>query len=72
MIYAIELDKALSKKHAINSVVLDVKVENAGYHGCTEADLLFGGPALDGSRGNMTLRTAKGPCTECRTFHHRR
>ena len=60
LIYAIELDKPLTKKHAINSVVLDVKVENAGYQGCCEADLLFGGPALDASRGNMTLRNGKG------------
>ena len=60
LVYAIELDKALSKKHEINSVVLDVQVENAGYHGMVEADLLFGGPTLDASRGNMTLRTGKG------------
>ena len=60
LIYAIELDRGLSKAHAINSVVLDVQVENAGYHGSTEADLLFGGPVLDGSRGNMTLRNGKG------------
>ena len=58
LIYAIELDKPLAKKHAINSVVLDVKVENAGFTGT--ADLLFGGPALDASRGNMTLRNGKG------------
>ena len=60
LIYAIELDKPLAKKHAINSVVLDVKVENAGYQDCVEADLLFGGPTLDASRGNMTLRNGKG------------
>ena len=57
---AIELDKPLAKKHAINSVVLDVKVQNAGYQGDAEPDLLFGGPVLDGSRGNMTLRNGKG------------
>ena len=60
LIYAIELDKPLAKKHAINSVVLDVKVQNAGYQGDAEPDLLFGGPVLDGSRGNMTLRNGKG------------
>ena len=58
LIYAIELDKPLAKKHAINSVVQDIKVENAGFTGT--ADLLFGGPALDASRGNMTLRNGKG------------
>jgi hypothetical protein len=58
LVYAIELDNALSKNHAINSVVLDVKVENAGFTGT--ADLLFGGPTLDASRGNMTLRNSKG------------
>ena len=60
LIYALELDKPLAKKHAINSVVLDVKVQNAGYQGDAQADLLFGGPVLDGSRGNMTLRNGKG------------
>ena len=60
LIYAIELDKPLAKKHAINSVVLDVQVQNAGYHGDVEADLLFGGPVLDASRANMTLRNGKG------------
>ena len=60
LVYAIELDKALSKAHAINSVVLDIQVENAGYHGDIEADLLFGGPVLDASRGNMTLRNGNG------------
>ena len=60
LVYAIELDKALSKSHPINDVVLDPQVMNAGYHGSVEADLLFGGPALDASRGNMTLRTDKG------------
>lgn len=60
LIYALELDKPLSKKHPINSVVLDVNVQNAGYQGETEPDMLFGGPVLDGSRGNMTLRNGKG------------
>ncbi|MBR6369498.1 MAG: lamin tail domain-containing protein [Bacteroidaceae bacterium] len=60
LIYALELDKALGKSHAINDVVLDPQVMNAGYHGNVEADLLFGGPTLDASRGNMTLRTDKG------------
>jgi len=60
LVYAIELDKPLSKSHAINDVVLDPQVMNAGYHGSIEANLLFGGPVLDGSRGNMTLRTSKG------------
>ena len=60
LVYALELDKPLSKKHAINSVVLDVNVQNAGYQGDAKPDLLFGGPVLDGSRGNMTLRNGKG------------
>ena len=60
LVYALELDKALGKSHAINDVVLDPQVMNAGYHGSVEADLLFGGPTLDASRGNMTLRTDKG------------
>ena len=60
LVYAIELDKALSKAHAINDVVYDAQVKNAGYHGDVQADLLFGGPAVDASRGNMTLRTGNG------------
>ena len=60
LIYAIELDQPLSKKHAINSVVQDVMVTNAGFYGNVTPDLLFGGPTLDASRGNMTLRNGKG------------
>jgi len=60
LVYALELEEPLSKSHAINDVVLDPQVMNAGYHGNIEADLLFGGPVLDASRGNMTLRNSKG------------
>ena len=60
LVYAIELDQPLSKKHAINSVVQDVMVTNAGFYNYAMPDLLFGGPTLDASRGNMTLRNGKG------------
>ena len=60
LVYALELNRPLSKAHEINDVVLDAQVTNAGYHGDVPADLLFGGPALDASRGNMTLRNGNG------------
>lgn len=57
---AIELEEPLAKNHSINDVVYDAQVTTAGYQGSVKADLLFGGPALDAQRGNMTLRTGKG------------
>lgn len=60
LVYSITLDKSLGKTHEIDDVVLDAKVSTAGYHDSIEADLLFGGPVLDESRGNITLRTSKG------------
>jgi non-reducing end alpha-L-arabinofuranosidase len=57
---SITLDQPLAMDHAINSVVFDAKVTTAGYQGKPAADLLFGGPALSSSAGNMVLRDAAG------------
>ena len=58
LVYSIELDQPLSAAHDVDEVVFDAAVKDAGFQG--EADLLFGGPALSASQGNMTLRDAKG------------
>ena len=58
LVYSIELDQPLSARHEVDEVVFDAAVKTAGFQG--EADLLFGGPALSTSQGNMTLRDAKG------------
>lgn len=60
LVYAIELTAPLAKNHEVDEVVFDANVKTAGYQGCAPADLLFGGPALSTSQGNMTLRDAKG------------
>lgn len=60
LVYAIELESPLKAAHAINDVVMDVNVKDAGYQGEVPADLLFGGPAISASAGNMTLRNAGG------------
>jgi non-reducing end alpha-L-arabinofuranosidase len=69
----ITLDSALSKEHAIDAVVRDESVKNAGYQGTPEPNQWFGGPALSsvsassfGPRppvlniGNIVLRDAAG------------
>ena len=60
LVYSIELSSALTRDHDIDDVVFDAKVVNAGYQGDVPADLLFGGPALSASQGNISLRDAKG------------
>jgi non-reducing end alpha-L-arabinofuranosidase len=56
----ITLDSPLAKDHAINTVVHDQKVTNAGYQGNVAPDQWFGGPALSSNAGNMVLRDAAG------------
>jgi len=56
----ITLDQPLRKDHAIDSVVRDASVTNAGYQGTPEPDQWFGGPALSPVAGNMVLRDASG------------
>ncbi len=60
LVYALELDRPLSKSHSIDDLVFDAAVKDAGYQGEVPADLLFGGPALSTSAGNLTLRNARG------------
>ncbi len=60
LVYSIELDKALASDHPVDEVVFDAKVVNAGYQGEVPADLLYGGPALASTSGNITLRDSKG------------
>lgn len=54
----ITLDKPLASNHAIDAVVRDATVTNAGFQGTPNQ--WFGGPALSGSAGNMVLRDAAG------------
>ena len=54
----ITLDSALSKEHAINAVVGDAKVTNAGYQGIPAPNQWFGGPPLSPQAGAMILRDA--------------
>ena len=53
--FSLELEQPLKSAHAINEPVV---AGTAGFSG--KADLLFGGPALSQSAGNITLRDAKG------------
>ena len=53
--FSIELEQPLKSAHAINE---PVQAGTAGFSGTP--DLLFGGPALSESAGNITLRDAKG------------
>jgi hypothetical protein len=55
----ITLDRPLAKAHAIHAAVQDGSARNAGYQG-TNANLLFGGPALSTNAGTMVLRDAGG------------
>ena len=59
LVYSLELDKPLTSSHDVDEVVYDAKVVDAGYQGAVPADLLFGGPALASTSGNMTLRDAR-------------
>ena len=53
--FSIELEQPLKSSHAIDE---PVQAGTEGFSGT--ADLLFGGPALSQSAGNITLRDAKG------------
>ena len=53
--FSLELEQPLKSAHAINEPVVG---GTAGFSG--KADLLFGGPALSQSAGNITLRDVKG------------
>ncbi len=55
----ITLDRPLAKAHAIHAVVQDAADKTDGYQG-SNANLLFGGPALSSSAGTMVLRDAGG------------
>jgi hypothetical protein len=55
----ITLDTPLANDHAINAVVRDAAVTNAGYQGTPAPNQWFGGPALANS-GSMVLRDAAG------------
>ena len=55
--FSIELNEPLKSSHPINEAV---QAGTGGYRGAVPADLLFGGPALSESAGNITLRDAKG------------
>src|SRR4029079_1902623 len=56
----ITLDRPLMHAHAINAVVRDAAVTNAGYQGTPAPDQWFGGPALSPAAGTMVLRDATG------------
>ena len=53
--FSLELEQPLKSAHAINE---PVQAGTAGFAGTP--DLVFGGPALSESAGNITLRDAKG------------
>ena len=55
--FSIELDSPLGAAHPIDEAVV---AGTGGYQGTVPADLLFGGPALSESAGNITLRDARG------------
>lgn len=68
----IALDRPLAKDHAIDTVVRDALVKNAGYQGTPEPNQWFGGPVLSSSsitsaglpvpisNGSIVLRDAAG------------
>ena len=56
----ITLDAALARDHAIDAVVRDAKVTDAGYQGAKTPDLWFGGPAFSSSAGSIVLHDATG------------
>jgi hypothetical protein len=55
----ITLDKPLTLEHAIDSVVRDAKVTNAGYQSTSQPHQWFGGPAF-ANAGSIILRDAAG------------
>jgi hypothetical protein len=56
----ITLDRPLAAAHAIETVVRDEAVTNAGYRDAAAPNQWFGGPALSPSAGAMVLRDAGG------------
>ncbi|MEI6245694.1 MAG: hypothetical protein WCQ64_11690, partial [Acidobacteriota bacterium] len=56
----ITLDMPVTNEHAIDAVVRDAKVTNAGYVGATTPQQWFGGPAFTTNAGSMILRDASG------------
>jgi hypothetical protein len=56
----IALDRPLTNAHAIDAVVRDAAVTNAGYQGLPAPNQWFGGPSLSPAAGTMVLRDAKG------------
>lgn len=54
----VTLDRPLAKSHAVNTVVRDTQVTNAGFQG--SPDQWFGGPALSANAGAMELTDAHG------------
>jgi len=57
---SITLDGALANDQAIDAIVYDAKVKNAGYQGDKAPNQWFGGPALSVAAGNMSIRDAAG------------
>jgi len=57
---SITLDKPLANDQAIDAIVYDAKVKNAGYQGDKAPNQWFGGPALSAAAGNMSIRDAAG------------
>ena len=60
LVFSITLDRPLANDWAIDEVVRDEKVINAGYLGVRKPDQWFGGPALAAGAGSMVLRDAQG------------
>jgi hypothetical protein len=56
----VKLDSPLVKDHAVDAVVRDAAVTNAGYQGSPAPNQWFGGPAMSPAAGNMVLREAAG------------
>jgi non-reducing end alpha-L-arabinofuranosidase len=56
----ITLDSPLANDHAIEAVVRDAAVKNAGYQWEAKPNQWFGGPALSPGAGSMVLRDAGG------------
>lgn len=68
LVYSIELDSPLASGHSIDEPVIDGAVKTAGYQGETPADLVFGGPEIGSSAGNITLRDSKGNVADAVNF----
>ena len=67
----ITLDSPLTGGHAVDAVVRDAAVTNAGYQGAKAPNLWFGGPALSTSIGSMVLRDADGLVVDSLNYGNR-